>query len=146
MLFNVEMEPSEVGILLVKLFESRYMNCNEGSDDNEAGILPVSPHDDSIKLTIEVIKPMVCGMDPRNWFPLRFSDVILDSFTMVLGSDPTKPADANEMDTTLLDEQVTPAHADVLGPVHTLPLLGCEPVHCQLLNARIVVADNPADS
>ena len=50
------------------------------------------------------------------------------------------------MATTLLPAQLTPCHADVVGPVHTTPELGCEPEHSQLLYARTDEADRAADN
>ena len=71
---------------------------------------------------------------------------MLDSLARELGIDPTNPTDGTEMATTLLPEQLTPCHEDVVGPVHTEPVLGCDPEHCQLLYAATDGADRAADN
>jgi hypothetical protein len=145
MYFSFAIDPNDDGILLVKLFESRYKYCNDDNDDNDDGMLPIRPHDDSITLANVPIALRLSGMDPCRRFPLKFNDVTLDNLPIELGIDPTKPAAATEIATTLPPEQLTPGHPDVLGPVHTLPVSGCDPVHCQPLNAAIVAADRAAD-
>ena len=50
MYFSLDREPSEDGIVDVKLFESKYRYCKDDNVDNTEGMLPVSPQLDRIRL------------------------------------------------------------------------------------------------
>ena len=57
MYFSFDIDPREGGILAVRLFESKYKNCNDDNEDNAEGMLLVSPHADSFRLASVDITP-----------------------------------------------------------------------------------------
>ena len=84
--------------------------------------------------------PNVLGIDPRRLFVLTSSDVIDVNRPIDVGRLPVTPAPDRLTDTTTPPMHVTLFHADVDGPVHTLPVAGYAPLHAQLLYANTLLA------
>jgi hypothetical protein len=119
---------------------SRYRNCTLPNIDNDHGIDPVKLFDDSRTFTNLDASPNVLGIDPRRLFVLTSSDVIDVNRPIDVGRLPVTPAPDRLTDTTTPPMHVTLFHADVDGPVHTLPVAGYAPLHAQLLYADRLLA------
>ena len=124
---------------------SRYRNCSIVSNDNEDGIEPVRLFVDSHKVTKLDAPLNAPGIDPRRLFVLISSNVNDVKRPIDVGRLPVRPAPDRLTDTTTPPLHVTLFHDDVDGPVHTLPVAGYAPLHCQLMYAARLLAPVAAD-
>ena len=115
-------------------------NCTLPNIDNDDGIEPVRLFDDSRSVTSLGAPPNVLGIDPRRLFVLVSSDVSDVNRPIDEGRLPVTPAPDRLTATTTPPLHVTLLHADVDGPVHTLPEAGYAPLHTQLLYADRLLA------
>ena len=123
---------------------SRNRNCST-DDDNEDGIEPVRLFVDSRRFNNPDNPPNVPGIDPRRLFVLTSSNVNDVKRPIDVGRLPVRPAPDRLTDTTTPPLHVTLFHDDVDGPVHTLPVDGYAPLHCQLMYAARLLAPVAAD-
>ena len=84
-------------------------------------------------------------MDPWRLFVLTSRAVSDVRRPIDVGRLPVRPAPDRLTDTTTPPLHVTLFHDDVDGPVHTLPVAGYAPLHCQLMYAARLLAPVAAD-
>ena len=123
---------------------SRYRNCSIVSNDNEDGIEPVRLFVDSRRFNNPDNPLNAPGIDPWRLFVLTSSNVNDVKRPIDVGRLPVRPAPDRLTDTTTPPLHVTLFHDDVDGPVHTLPVAGYAPLHCQLLYAERLAAATAA--
>ena len=119
---------------------SRNRNCRLVSSDNDDGSDPVRLFDDRRRFTSPDAPLIVLGIVPRRLFVLTSSDVIDVNRPIDVGRLPVRPAPDRPTDTTTPPLHTTLFHDDVVGPVHTLPVTGNAPLHCQVLYADRLLA------